>query len=526
MSGSRGRRAAGRPETQPRLPVSEGAPCHNRGVVASRQHRHVGETLERLAHALEDLEFGPRAADLAAERDRLVGTIRSYLVPRSADPTTPLMVVVAGPTGSGKSTLVNSLAGVDASPTGALRPTTRAPVVVAPGDAGGDYESIGGVRCEVVSAGPGARQGVVIVDTPDIDSTSTGHRAMSEILVDNADVVVFVTSARRYADQVPWEVLRRAESRGTPVIHVLNRVESASSGSILDFKSRLAAAGFGKDLITVSEHHLPERAERVPDLAVRSLRRRLDAVMADRDEFAAEAFAGVARATLTGIQALVGSITDIQDEIDSLEAGAALDLLARVPNLDLGHVASGLHPRPPERRNPLARMLWARRARKDRPEVGEMEAAVVDRIVHAVDSDVRRWLVEEGASLRRTGVDAPYVVDGVLASTRSAAEGWIDFVARIAADFDERNRRLGEAVLLEAATVGSHLPAVDRLFGEEGPTLVDRARRELAGRLEVVYEHAGGLVAEGLRRRYGDVDDSELRQLLGAATAVLAPVHA
>ena len=42
----------------------------------------------------------------------------------------PLLMVVGGSTGAGKSTLVNSLVGADVSPAGVLRPTTRAPVLV------------------------------------------------------------------------------------------------------------------------------------------------------------------------------------------------------------------------------------------------------------------------------------------------------------------------------------------------------------------------------------------------------------
>ena len=102
------------------------------------------------------------------------------------------------------------------------------------------------------------------------------------VAVDNADVIVFVTSALRYADEVPWQVLRRAISRGTPVIHVLNRVGSSSSGAVIDFKSRLAAAGLEPDPVTVPEHHLSAGAQRVPSLAVRALQRRLGEVVTDK----------------------------------------------------------------------------------------------------------------------------------------------------------------------------------------------------------------------------------------------------
>ncbi|HSM45668.1 MAG TPA: hypothetical protein VK969_11685, partial [Acidimicrobiia bacterium] len=124
------------------------------------------------------------------------------------------------------------------------------------------------------------------------------------------------------------------------------------------------------------------------------------------------------------------------------------------------------------------------------------------------------------------GLDATHVIDGVDASARAAAEGWIEYVGRIAADFDDRNTWLCQAALIDAAAEDRVTLAVEILTGEQGPELVERGRRELLRRVEVIYEHAGALVADGLRRRYGDIGESELRVVLGAATALHAPVDA
>src|ERR671920_1399525 len=63
-------------------------------------------------------------------RDELVAQIDDYLLPRLRSMEAPLLMVVGGSTGAGKSTLVNSLVGAAVSPAGVLRPTTRAPVLV------------------------------------------------------------------------------------------------------------------------------------------------------------------------------------------------------------------------------------------------------------------------------------------------------------------------------------------------------------------------------------------------------------
>ena len=77
----------------------------------------------------------PGAQGARATRDEAVDQIADYLLPRLERLDAPLLVVVGGSTGAGKSTLVNSLVGAEVSPAGVLRPTTRAPVLVChPGD--------------------------------------------------------------------------------------------------------------------------------------------------------------------------------------------------------------------------------------------------------------------------------------------------------------------------------------------------------------------------------------------------------
>ena len=68
----------------------------------------------------------------AAESGRreLLRQLDDYILPRLASLDAPLLAVVGGSTGSGKSTLVNSLVGSVVSAPGVLRPTTRSPVLV------------------------------------------------------------------------------------------------------------------------------------------------------------------------------------------------------------------------------------------------------------------------------------------------------------------------------------------------------------------------------------------------------------
>ena len=66
--------------------------------------------------------------------------------------------------------------------------------------------------------------GLAILDAPDIDSVVSENRALAAQLLAAADLWLFVTSAARYADQVPWDFLHAAAERSAAVAVVLDRV--------------------------------------------------------------------------------------------------------------------------------------------------------------------------------------------------------------------------------------------------------------------------------------------------------------
>ena len=65
---------------------------------------------------------------------------------------------------------------------------------------------------------------MALLDSPDIDSVVEANRALSRQLLAAADAWLFVTTAARYADAVPWELLQAARDRGTALSLVLDRV--------------------------------------------------------------------------------------------------------------------------------------------------------------------------------------------------------------------------------------------------------------------------------------------------------------
>ena len=190
----------------------------------------------------------PGASRARTERQGLLRQLDDFLLPRLRRMDAPLLAVIGGSTGAGKSTLTNSLLGRTVSRSGVLRPTTRSPVLVHhPFDSGAflSQRVLPGLA-RVTSEAPEPMQpvdadaprvtalrlvpderlapGLAIVDAPDIDSIVEANRDLATQLLSAADLWIFVTTAARYADAVPWEMLRQAVDRGIAVAVVLDRV--------------------------------------------------------------------------------------------------------------------------------------------------------------------------------------------------------------------------------------------------------------------------------------------------------------
>src|SRR4029453_12794016 len=197
----------------------------------------------------------PGPGDLgAARRRRLAWHLDDYLLPRVRDLEAPPVCILLGSTGAGKSSLLNGLAGAPVSPSGVVRPTTMRPVVLlAPGQV--DAFMAGKVLAALADADrlqlvvhDHAFAEIALVDAPDVDSVEAENRRTAEELLQAADLCLFVTTAQRYADAVPWEFLRQARARGVPLLVVVNRLprrEADRRAVLADARRRFEEAGLG-----------------------------------------------------------------------------------------------------------------------------------------------------------------------------------------------------------------------------------------------------------------------------------------
>lgn len=184
------------------------------------------------------------AEEAEASRMRLLAQLDEHLLPRLAELSSPAVVVLAGSTGAGKSTLFNSLLREEVSEAGVLRPTTREPVVgVHPRDV--DTLTPGPVtELARLVKHEGVPRGTALMDAPDLDSFLSENRSTAHQLLEAADLWLFVTTAARYGDALPWQALDRAKERGASVAMVLNRVPKETLTTIrADLNSRMKERG-------------------------------------------------------------------------------------------------------------------------------------------------------------------------------------------------------------------------------------------------------------------------------------------
>ncbi|WP_306926883.1 dynamin family protein [Arthrobacter globiformis] len=292
----------------------------------------------------------PTADQARLEIRNSVAQLDDYVLPRYRSLDAPLLAVVGGSTGAGKSTLVNALVGHPVTRAGAIRPTTRqpillhhpsdadwfedqrvlpglsrirgtvvpavAPAAVAPAPRGpaGTSTATAPVSSLVLVGEPAVPEGIALLDAPDVDSISDENRRLAGQLLAAADLWIFVTTANRYADAVPWKLLLNAASRDIMVAVVLDRVPPAAEAEVSeDLRSMLAREGLGAARLFVIPEVPLGRSGMLPAETVEPLKAWLRALAAD-----AAARADIARRTLHGavreLGQRVGRIADAAKE--------------------------------------------------------------------------------------------------------------------------------------------------------------------------------------------------------------------
>ena len=331
--------------------------CHH-GRVTNTSHRDaaaleaVQETVRAARSHADAVELSLETSGVAGQRalrERTLHQIDDYVLPRLDSLDAPLLAVVGGSTGAGKSTLVNALVGHEVSRSSALRPTTRQPLLLHHPDdehwfsgprvlpelarvrvhrsvSAGPVEPDGSAMDTVaLVAEPALPAGIAMVDAPDIDSVSDDNRALSRQLLEAADLWIFTTTAHRYADAVPWQLLGEAAARDITVAIVLGRVPDGAEQDIVpDLRRMLSERGLADSPVhVIPETRFDERGL-LPEEHVAGLRRWLTELAED-----AATRSAVARRTVDGVLAQLAQRVDALADAEAEQQSAA-DALARI----------------------------------------------------------------------------------------------------------------------------------------------------------------------------------------------------
>lgn len=203
--------------------------------------------------------------ELCTEAD---GLVAAYGWKVQAGRQLPLIACFIGGTGTGKSTLFNSLAGAKIGEVGIRRPCTVKAVVLvheqfAPGIQASPYlNDVPDGSPTIVSHRQSDLLPLILVDTPDFDSVEASNRLIFESIFVICDVVIYVASQEKYADQCGWKMLMQAIGWGKKTICVMNKVTSDAAYN--DFRDNVLK--LDREISPVRVEKLDHSPEFIPGL--------------------------------------------------------------------------------------------------------------------------------------------------------------------------------------------------------------------------------------------------------------------
>jgi hypothetical protein len=551
----------------------------------------LGGALVELRDAVADVRYPlglPDAGEAARSAAAIAGQLDDYLIPRLGRLDAPLLVVIGGSTGAGKSTLANSLVGAPVTPVGVRRPTTLTPVLIAHPDDGPWFTEanllphLSRTTRAAAAAGtlrivtsPALTPGLALLDAPDIDSVVEANRAQAEQLFGAADLWLFVTTAARYADAVPWELLVAARGRGAALALVLDRMPAGATGEIRPhLDEMLRTRGFADVPVFVIAETTVDSRGLLPEAAVAPVRDWLTTLARS-----AVARAAVVRQTLDGAIVALGPAVDrlaaaSDDQVAAAsalaesvreayrEAESAVERGVRDGTLLRGEVLARwqeLIGTGEFMRTVQTRVAWLRdrltAAFTGRPAPGDqlkeaLESGLVTLVrasaADAAEQAAQAWRARPAGralvtpALAGPSADLDDTIErmvrdwqrGVLEMVRAEAGGK-RFVARAGA---YAVNALGLVVMIAVFTATSFIPTgaeivvaggttlaaqkvLEAIFGDQAVReLAERARRDLLARVRVVLDGEAGRYLDALRDT--GVDPAAADRLRRAAARV------
>ncbi|CAL9306653.1 GTP-binding protein [Streptomyces sp. SudanB66_2053] len=249
------------------------------GSTPREEQPAVAEPRASTPQKVVPLSYDPRLASRLDALRELVGLSRARLDNRTLSQAGRVLdeaaarrrlsgqhtvVAIAGATGSGKSQLFNTLAGVPISETGVRRPTTAAPIACSWSDGAASLMERLGIPprlrrrpLQAMTDADERLRGLVLVDLPDHDSAAVEHRQQVDRVLGLVDAVIWVVDPEKYADAMLHErYLRPMAAHAEVMFVVLNQIDRLpgdAAEQVLDDLRRL----LDEDGIVLGEYGEP-----------------------------------------------------------------------------------------------------------------------------------------------------------------------------------------------------------------------------------------------------------------------------
>lgn len=241
-------------------------------------------------------ETDQRLSDFTAkEADRILRQVHE----RIALSPDHVVAVIAGATGSGKSSLFNALIRFDLAPVGAIRPTTttglacvwdpqHAEAATALLDRIGVSSNNRVLRGSLLDGASRTAEPelapLVLIDLPDHDSAVRAHRDETDRATAAADLLLFVTDPQKYADAAWHErYLRHLDHHQETLVVVLNKSDELSAQDARacadDLKRILAESGLTDVPVLLTSTRTGEDLLQLRELLVTRVRRKRAALL-------------------------------------------------------------------------------------------------------------------------------------------------------------------------------------------------------------------------------------------------------